>query len=213
MMNIMRRKRGYLMLNEEYNFNDDKFEGVDILDNLLRNFLERLNLETSNSTVNSIPQCRPRTAQGILSLSKKQKKSVNQESSELPQNFKNLISDMVGSRITVVIERTLHDSDLNPQQNGLLILSQQVVNSGFVPPTKLESLEEKKKIIVKLVEKHRAKLYYQWFQYRLRSSSSNKNKLKEPLMDFDDSTVPFSSKKKAANAFSYCLESEVQVVE
>ncbi|XLR20976.1 hypothetical protein S83_048888 [Arachis hypogaea] len=58
------------------------------------------------------------------------------------------------------------------------------------------------------MEKHRAKLHCQWFQCRLRSSSSDKNKLKEPLVDSNDSTVPFSSKKKAANAFGYCLESE-----
>ncbi|XLT64929.1 hypothetical protein S245_022852 [Arachis hypogaea] len=57
---------------------------------------------------------------------------------------------------------------------------------------------------------HRAKLRGQRFQSRLRSSSSSKNKLKEPLVDSDDSTVevPFSSKRKAANTFGYCLESE-----
>ncbi|RYR60513.1 hypothetical protein Ahy_A04g017571 isoform A [Arachis hypogaea] len=153
---------------------------------------ERVSKEDSKKTVSSVD-----------SRSKKEtKKPVNQEFFELPQNFKNLISEMGGSRITLVIEKILYDSDLNSQQNRLLIPSQQAKNSGFVPPTKLESLEEKMEII------HRAKLHCQWFQCRLRSSSSDKNKLKEPLVDSNDSTVPFSSKKKAANAFGYCLESE-----
>ncbi|RYR60514.1 hypothetical protein Ahy_A04g017571 isoform B [Arachis hypogaea] len=99
---------------------------------------------------------------------------------------------MGGRRITLIIEKTLYDSDLNPQQNGHFIPSQQVKNSGFLLPTKLESLEKKKEIKVKL----------------LRSSSSDKNKLKEPLVDSDDSTVPFSRKKKTTNAFGYCPESE-----
>ncbi|XLR37284.1 hypothetical protein S83_021944 [Arachis hypogaea] len=57
---------------------------------------------------------------------------------------------------------------------------------------------------------HRAKFRGEWFQCRLRSSSSGKNKLKKSLVDSDNSTVevPFSSKRKAANAFGYCLESE-----
>ncbi|RYR60516.1 hypothetical protein Ahy_A04g017573 [Arachis hypogaea] len=166
---------------------------VDILDNLPINLLERLNLETSNSTVNSSPQCRPRTGfKREFQEDQRNKKISNQESSELPQNFKNLTSDMGGCRITLVIEKTLYVSDLNLQQNELLIPSQQVKNSGFFLLTKLESLGKKKEIKVKL----------------LRSLSSDKNKLKEPLMDSDDSTVPFSIKKKVANAFGYCLKSE-----
>ncbi|RYR45805.1 hypothetical protein Ahy_A07g031590 [Arachis hypogaea] len=60
------------------------------------------------------------------------------------------------------------------------------------------------------MEMHRAKFRGEWFQCRLRSSSSGKNKLKKSLVDSDNSTVevPFSSKRKAANAFGYCLESE-----
>ncbi|RYQ83848.1 hypothetical protein Ahy_B10g102712 [Arachis hypogaea] len=41
------------------------------------------------------------------------------------------------------------------------------------------------------METHRAKLSCQWFQCGLRSSSSRKNKLKEPLMDSDDSSNEF----------------------
>ncbi|XLR20977.1 hypothetical protein HN51_006263 [Arachis hypogaea] len=100
---------------------------------------ERVSKEDSKKTVSSVD-----------SRSKKEtKKPVNQEFFELPQNFKNLISEMGGSRITLVIEKILYDSDLNSQQNRLLIPSQQAKNSGFVPPTKLESLEEKMEIIVK----------------------------------------------------------------
>ncbi|RYR60515.1 hypothetical protein Ahy_A04g017572 [Arachis hypogaea] len=124
MMNIKGRKRGYLMQYEEYDFNDHEFEVVDILDNLPRNFLERLNLETSDSTVNSSPQCRRRTGfKGGFQEDQRNKKTVNQEYSELPQNFKNLISDMGGSSITLVIKKTLYDSDLDSQQNELLIPS------------------------------------------------------------------------------------------
>ncbi|XLR54166.1 hypothetical protein S83_004838, partial [Arachis hypogaea] len=59
-----------------------------------------------------------------------------------------------------------------------------------------------------------AKLSCQWFPCRPGSSCSAKNKLKDltPLVtvDCDGSTVelPFSSKRKTANAFGYCLESE-----
>ncbi|XLU99941.1 hypothetical protein S245_014281, partial [Arachis hypogaea] len=135
------------------------------------NFLERLNLETSNNTVNSSPSAdeeqiskeeSKKTVTSVDFCSKKnKKKTVNPEYSELPQNFRNLISDMGGNRITLVIKKTLYDSYLNPQQKGLLIPRYN----------------------------------------KLRSSSSDKNKLKEPLVDSDDSTVPFSSKKMAANAF------------
>ncbi|RYR60511.1 hypothetical protein Ahy_A04g017569 [Arachis hypogaea] len=167
-----------------------------------------------------------KTVSSVDSWSMKEtKKLVNQESSEWPQNFKNLISDIGGSKITLVIEKTLYKSDLNPQQNGLLIPSQKVKNSDFLLPTKLESLGKKENksencvqitfssLLKKRMEKHRAKLCCQWFQCRLHSSSTDKNKLKEPLVDSDDSIVPFSSSKKAANAFSYCLDLRVQVAE
>ncbi|XLS56507.1 hypothetical protein HN51_006262, partial [Arachis hypogaea] len=59
---------------------------------------------------------------------------------------------MGGIIITLVIEKTTYDLDLNLQQNGLLIPSQQVKNSSFLRPTKLESLEGKKEIEVKLMQ-------------------------------------------------------------
>ncbi|RYR45806.1 hypothetical protein Ahy_A07g031591 isoform B [Arachis hypogaea] len=103
----------------------------------------------------------------VDSWSKKEsKKSVNQEPSELPQNFKNLI---------------IGQEQRYPASHR-----------------------------TRKMEMHRAKLCSQWFQSILHFSSSGKNKLKEPFVDSDDSTVevPFSSKKKTANAFSYCLEYE-----
>nr|XP_029150503.1 B3 domain-containing protein At1g05920 [Arachis hypogaea] len=86
----------------------------------------------------------------VDSRSKKEsKKPVNQEPSELPQNFKNF-SDMGGSRITLLIEKTLYHSNLNPRQNRLSIPSQQ--DKDFLLPTELEILEEKKGIKVKLIQ-------------------------------------------------------------
>ncbi|XP_016185825.1 B3 domain-containing protein At1g05920-like [Arachis ipaensis] len=59
---------------------------------------------------------------------------------------------MGGSRITLLIEKTLYNSDLNPQQNRLSIPSQQVKDKDFLLPTELEILEEKKGIKVKLIQ-------------------------------------------------------------
>ncbi|XLS91311.1 hypothetical protein HN51_067319 [Arachis hypogaea] len=198
MMNIKKTKRDCFIQNKEYDFNDDELEVVDVLFNLPRNFLERVNLETSISVVNSsssadqervskeaskketkkpVNQERnspsavnsgPSADQERVSNMNSNKtvnlvdsqlnqepvnqEPVNQESSELPQNFKNLISDMGGSRITLLIEKTLYPSDLNPQQNRLSIPSQRVKDKDFLLPTELETLEEKKGIKVKLIQ-------------------------------------------------------------
>ncbi|RYR26395.1 hypothetical protein Ahy_B02g060630 isoform C [Arachis hypogaea] len=103
---------------------------------------ERISNKNSKKTVSSVDsRCK-----------KESKKPVNQAPSELPQNFKNLISDMSGSKITLLIEKTLYSSDLNPQQNRLSMPSQQVKDKDFLLFTELESLEEKKGIKVKLIQ-------------------------------------------------------------
>ncbi|KAL4337871.1 hypothetical protein HN51_047970 [Arachis hypogaea] len=105
-------------------------------------YQERVSNKNSKKVISSVD-----------SRSKKEsKKPINQEPSELPQNFKNLISDMGGSRITLLIQKTLYQSDLDPQQNRLSIPSQQVKDKDFLLPTELESLEEKNGIKVKLIQ-------------------------------------------------------------
>ncbi|RYQ99695.1 hypothetical protein HN51_050104 [Arachis hypogaea] len=184
---IKKTKADCFIQNKQFDFKDDELEVVDILFNLPRNFLERVNLETSSSAANSSPSAdqeqvskesskKPvnqarnspsadqervsnknskKTVSSLDSRSMKESKkpvNQNQELSELPQNFKNLISDMGGSKITLLIEKTLYQSDLNPQQNRLSIPSQQVKDKDFLLPTELEILEEKKGIKVKLIQ-------------------------------------------------------------
>ncbi|MED6163089.1 hypothetical protein PIB30_076549 [Stylosanthes scabra] len=126
-------ERGRFVQNNQHDFNNAEFEVADILLNLNTYFLERVNLEVSNGTVNSNPsyvntptdQVRvfsnsifKKTVNfGVSRIKKQTKKSVNQTTFELPQNFKNVISDMGGSRITLLIEKTLYKSDLDRQQN------------------------------------------------------------------------------------------------
>ncbi|XLT83337.1 hypothetical protein HN873_005090 [Arachis hypogaea] len=159
LMNIKKTKTDSSIQNKQFDFNDDELEVVDILFNLPENFLERVNLETSSSAANSTPSADQE--QVSKESSKKpvnQERNIprpvnqNQEPSELPQNFKNLISEMGGSRITLLIQKTLYQSDLNPQQNRLSIPSQQVKDNDFLLPTELEILEEKKGIKVKLIQ-------------------------------------------------------------
>ncbi|MED6200454.1 hypothetical protein PIB30_085268, partial [Stylosanthes scabra] len=146
------RKRLFGANNQHY-FNNAEFEVADILLNLDTYFLERVNLENLDGTVNSnssyvnTPTDQVRffsnsTFQntvnlGVSHIRKQRKRSVNETAFELPQNFKNVICDMGGSRITLLIEKTLYKSDLDRQENHLSIPSTQVKDREFLLSTRI----------------------------------------------------------------------------
>ncbi|MED6205929.1 hypothetical protein PIB30_022213 [Stylosanthes scabra] len=138
--------------NHQHYFNEAEIEVAEILQNLNTSFLERLNLETSNSTVTSSPSNAPRVS--LSPINRERRGAVNQRNPEpeLPQNFKTVISDRGGSRISLVIEKTLCASDLNRQQNRLSMPSAQIKDREFVFPAELASLDNKGEIKVEVIQ-------------------------------------------------------------
>ncbi|MED6207675.1 hypothetical protein PIB30_037977 [Stylosanthes scabra] len=101
MMNIKRIERGCLVQNNQHYFNNAEFEVADILLNLDTYFLERVNLEISdsNTPIDQVRVFSNSTSKktinlGVSHIRKQRKRSVNETTFELPQNFKNVISDM-----------------------------------------------------------------------------------------------------------------------
>ncbi|OIV90262.1 hypothetical protein TanjilG_11990 [Lupinus angustifolius] len=72
--------------------------------------------------------------------------------SELPQEFIDKINEMGGNETTLLITKSLFDSDLNEQQNRLSIPSKQIKNENFVREGELDDLEGGKCIEVKLIQ-------------------------------------------------------------
>ncbi|CAL0333602.1 unnamed protein product [Lupinus luteus] len=91
----------------------------------------------------------------VASCSKKRRRYnvvVEAAPSELPQDFKDKISEMGGNETTLLISKSLFDSDLSEQQNRLSIPSKQIKNINFLREGELEDLEEGKSIVVKLIQ-------------------------------------------------------------
>ncbi|MED6135012.1 hypothetical protein PIB30_042335 [Stylosanthes scabra] len=167
MMNIKKTERSCLVQeNNQHCFNDTEFEVAEILHNLGTFFLERLKSETSkNSSPSNVSasstdkeKVSKNTSKTTLTpprvspMRRERTRAVNQPSSELPENFKNVIRNMGGSEITFVIEKSLCMSDLNRQQNRLSIPSAKVKDTKFLLKAELTSLDDKGEIKVKLIQ-------------------------------------------------------------
>ncbi|XP_019427204.1 PREDICTED: uncharacterized protein LOC109335526 [Lupinus angustifolius] len=82
--------------------------------------------------------------QSASSSSKKRQRFnvvVEAAPSELPQEFIDKINEMGGNETTLLITKSLFDSDLNEQQNRLSIPSKQIENVNFLREGELEDLE------------------------------------------------------------------------
>ncbi|KAF1877571.1 hypothetical protein Lal_00040287 [Lupinus albus] len=98
---------------------------------------------------------KPYPNKSVASVSRKRQRYnvvVEAALSELPQEFIEKINEMNGNEITLLITKSLFDSDLNGQQNRLSIPSTKIENANFLREGELEDLDRGKSMEVKLIE-------------------------------------------------------------